>query len=63
MHTECYCSTLDALDRIKAIQAIHAAFLQIKALDTIDADSLNFDKVKAQLAECLRDAGHFGFVS
>lgn len=63
MDTERYCSTLEALDRTKAIQAIHAALLQINALDTIDADALDFESVRARLAECLRDAGHMGFAS
>lgn len=61
MTTERYCATLESLDRVKAVQAIHAALLQINALDSIDADSLDFEGVKDRLRECLSDVGHMGF--
>lgn len=61
MTTERHCRTLESLDRTKAVRAIHEALLQIQALDSIDADALDFENVKASLRECLRDAGHTGF--
>jgi hypothetical protein len=61
MHTEIACSDLDKLDRVKAIRAIHEAYLQLKAVDRYGADNLFNERVVASLAECLKDAGHIGF--
>ena len=59
MHTEAFCTTLDKLDRVKAIRAIQEAFLQLSALTTY-ADCGHYDNRPAlnSLLECLRDAGH-----
>lgn len=66
MHTELYCKSLDKLDKKKAIQAIHQAYLQLEALDGVDdMDSyIHFDNrpVLRQLKTCLKNAGHIGFI-
>jgi hypothetical protein len=60
-HSEIYCSTLGNLDPVKAIRAIHFALLQIEAGEKIGFDCLDFDGLKADLATCMRDAGHVGY--
>ena len=62
MHTEAYCATLERLDPVTAIRAIHHAFLQLSAL-TANVDCLHYDNAPALegLAVVLRDAGHPGF--
>ena len=62
MTTEDYCPALPALDRVKAIRAIHQAWLQLSAL-TDNVDCEHFDNAPAlqALAACLADAGHPGF--
>lgn len=62
MHTELYCANLSALDPIKAIRAIHQAWLQLAALNTnVDCESFDNAPALASLAQCLVDAGHAGF--
>ena len=62
MHTEMYCETLDALDPVKAIRAIHQAYLQLAALsNSVDLDGYDNRPALDALAECLADAGHPGF--
>lgn len=64
MHTEEYCKTLDALDRVQAIRAIHQAYLQLMALnDSIRTAGAEMDNVPAlgALYDCLATAGHIGF--
>jgi len=58
-HTEQYCTSLDKLDRVKAIRAIQQAYLQLTAL-TAYTDTGPYDNKPAMnaLLECLRDAGH-----
>jgi hypothetical protein len=62
MHTETHCPTLDAIDKVQAIRAIHQAWLQLNATKAIAADE-SFDNAPAlaSLAKCLADAGHPGF--
>lgn len=62
MDTDRYCTTLDQLDRAEAIQAIHAAWLQLRACDQLGTDADN-GPVIARLEACLRAAGHLGFDS
>lgn len=62
MHTEIYCTRLDALDPVQAIRAIHEAYLQLAAtMGAAAAES--FDNIPAaqSLAACLKAAGHMGF--
>ena len=62
MHTEQYCKTLESLDPIKAIRAIHEAFLQLAALTShIDCGSFDNTPSLSSLRECLKEAGHVGF--
>lgn len=63
MDTERYCKTLDNLNRMQAVRAIHEALLQLQAL-TANVDCEHFDNNHAiqSLAECLKTAGHTGFV-
>ena len=58
-HTELACTSLDKLDRVKAIRAIQQAYLQLAALTTY-TDTESYDNVPAMnaLLACLRDAGH-----
>lgn len=62
MHTETYCTSLDKLDPVKVIRAIHEAHLLLAAL-TQNVDCSPYDNAPAMqsLAECLRDAGHVGY--
>lgn len=64
MHTETACLSLDALDRVQAIRAIQQAYLQLAAL-TANVDCQPYDNAPAMadLAACLRAAGHMGFAS
>lgn len=59
MDTERYCTSLDKLDRVQAIRAIHEAFLQLAAL----GDCSPYDNAPAMrsMADCLIAAGHMGF--
>lgn len=63
MQTERYCDTLEKLDKEKAIRAIHMAHLQLAYLQA-NTDEIGVDNGPAlsALVECLRDAGHWGFV-
>lgn len=62
MHTEAACLSLDALDRVQAIRAIHQAYLQLAATMHA-ANSEGFDNTPAAsaLVACLKAAGHIGF--
>lgn len=62
MQTETYCTALDNLDRVKAVRAIHQAYLQLAALMPA-ATAEGYDNAPAAraLVECLQDAGHIGF--
>ena len=64
MDTETYCTTLSALDPAQAIRAIQQAYLQLAAL-TANVDCQPYDNAPAMadLAACLRAAGHMGFAS
>ena len=59
MHTETYCATLQDLDPVAAIRAIHEAYLQLKAM-TANCDVAPYDAGPAleALKECLAQAGH-----
>ena len=62
MHTEMYCTTLDSLDRPKAIRAIHELYLQLHALnENVDVEHYDQGPALDALAACLMDAGHPGF--
>lgn len=59
MDTERYCTSLDNLDRTKAIRAIQQAYLQLAALDAyVDCEAYDNAPALNALLECLRDAGH-----
>jgi hypothetical protein len=62
MHTEAYCTTLPALDPVAAIRAIHQAFLQLSAVAAnCDTEPYDNGPALADLAICLKAAGHPGF--
>ena len=63
MHTELYCTTLDELDPVQAIRAIHEAWAQLAAVSPYSITE-GFDNAPAMasLAACLRAAGHSGFI-
>lgn len=65
MHTEIFCNNLDKLDKVKAIRAVHQAYLQLAAIDAIVESDENImfanGPVIARLAEVLADAGHPAF--
>lgn len=64
MHTELYCPKLDALDHVKAVRAVHQAWLQLNALGPrVEKDGTTYDNAPAlaSLAACLGQAGHVGF--
>jgi cystathionine beta-lyase/cystathionine gamma-synthase len=62
MNTEKYCKNLENLDKIKAIRAIHEAYLQLRSLDTYE-NRMHWNNQPAisALEECLEDSGHIGF--
>jgi hypothetical protein len=62
MHTETYCATLDRLDTVQAVRAIHQAYLQLRAVDR-NCDVQHYDNGPAleALAMCLAQAGHPAF--
>lgn len=63
MHTERYCETLDSLQLIDAIRAIHQAYMQLEALrqNVLIAPYDNRPAIEA-LEDCLIRAGHVGFM-
>ena len=64
-HTELHCPTLTALDPVRAIRAIHHAYLQLDANTgelTVNTHLDNQPALQA-LADCLAVAGHPGFVA
>lgn len=65
MHTEIYCDNIDNMDKVKAIRAIHQAFLQLKAIgEKVEVGGLVYDNSQtiSDLADALRDVKHAGFV-
>jgi len=64
METERYCATLEQVNPVESIRAIHQAYLQLIALDS-NVDCEHFDNKPAliALAYVLRTAGHPGFTS
>ncbi len=63
-HAALYCKTLDALPRDVAINAIHAAYLQLRANGArVEQDGRTLDNAPAiaALGRCLVLAGHIGF--
>jgi hypothetical protein len=62
MHPELYCKNLDSLEPIKAIRAIHQAYLQLRALtENVDCEHYDNQPALTELEDCLRMAGHIGF--
>lgn len=58
MHTELFCKNLPGLDPIRAVRAIHLAWLQLCSIETHpDRDHDNLPALQA-LGECLAEAGH-----
>jgi len=63
MHTEKYCKTLDRVDPVAAIRAIHEALLQLMAVQKMGVcEDLDNWPAIASLSACLKDAGHIAFV-
>ena len=64
MTTERHCETLGRVSKVQMIRAIHEAHLQLSAVNR-DCDLGYYDcnPALAALFECLRDAGHMGYVS
>lgn len=60
--TETVCPTLDRLQRAEAIRAIHAAHLQLAAINA-NCDCRPYDNAPAlaALAQCMKAAGHPGY--
>lgn len=56
MHTENYCDSLERLDPVAAIRAVHQAWLQMRALTSCG----HYDNAPAieALRACLEQAGH-----
>lgn len=54
-HTELYCESLDDLDKMEAIRAIHQAWIQLQAQVSPSYD--NAPAIEA-LRRCLAAAGH-----
>lgn len=64
MHTELYCTNLDDLDNVKAIRAIHQAYLQLKATkELVEEDGFDNETAMNALEKCLSEVGHKTFVS
>ena len=61
MNTEQYCKSLDELDKVSAIRAIHEAYLTLSAIRH-GIENVDFESVMTPLAKNLRDAGHIGFI-
>lgn len=57
MHTELYCPSLDQLDPVEAIRAIHAAWLQLQAAER-GVEALDHHSALVALQRCLKAAGH-----
>lgn len=59
MDTERYCDTLQNLDPVAAVRALHQAWLQLRAL-TANVDCGHYDNAPAlgALQACLAQAGH-----
>ena len=60
MHTELYCDSLESLDRVAAIRAIHEAFMQLAAAQD-GLECLDHGPALESLAACMRTAGHVAF--
>lgn len=63
MHTEKFCPSLGALDRVKAIRAIHEALIQLNAARSGRTETLDHGPAIESLTDCLRDSGHIGFTN
>lgn len=61
MHTERYCDSLESLDRVAAIRAIHEAFMQLSSAQD-GLDCLDHGPALESLAACMRAAGHIAFL-
>jgi hypothetical protein len=62
-YTEEVCRSLEALSPIDAIRAIHQAYLQLKALnENLDCSPYDNGGALGALRECLKEAGHIGFI-
>lgn len=57
-----HCTTLEQLDPAQAINAIHAALMQLNAAES-GVENLDNKDAIAGLVECLKTAGHIGFES
>lgn len=62
MTTEQHCATLDRLDPVAAIRAIHEALNQLTAIESGLENADNTAAIAA-LSECMGQAGHVGFTS
>lgn len=62
-HTENYCDSLEELNKADAIRAIHQALLQFKTGESIGFENLDNRGAIEALTECLKTAGHRGFVA
>lgn len=62
--TETVCTSLDNLSPVDAIRAIHFAHLQLSAINR-ECDCGNYDNAPllAALVQCLKAAGHPGYVT
>lgn len=61
MNTEEYCTTLDKLDPVEAIRAIHRAWLQLVYIQRNGADNADCRPVLEALGACMEQTGHVGF--
>jgi S-methylmethionine-dependent homocysteine/selenocysteine methylase len=62
MHTELYCDKLADVDPVKAIRAVHQAYLQLNATkDVALTESYDNKPSIAALSSILKTAGHPGF--
>lgn len=55
-----HCTTLEQLDPAQAVNAIHAALMQLNAAES-GLENLDNSGAIAGLVECLKIAGHIGF--
>ena len=60
--TEKVCQSLDDLDKVAAIRAIHEALLHLQAGRLHGFDCLDDRDVLANLQACMKQAGHIGYV-
>lgn len=60
-YTEKVCQSLDDLDKVAAIRAIHEALLHIKTGRELGFDCLDHSGVLQNLETCMKQAGHIGY--